>query len=291
MLQPVGIRKNPKVKNKPSGLLADAWLQTQRESKEADVHARLKFCKMRGTATPTLIELRHKKSGLEFKKELLEAAQEELDDEVADVDEAIAVKEMEEAITLHEAELQEEEELCLKFEEEEEEEEFHLAVKEEAEEKVVEAEMCNGDCSFCYRVGQAQLICNRPCNLPLSHEPHRPCNCGFTHYIDPNTGDMEVEEMADEESAEEESAVPGLNQDEEEYYARKWLEKNGDDSEIPKKYSPCVYFFKKKHGCQINTCQFSHNEEIFLEEPFAALLQKLSWRKKTFAPPWRKKHR
>ena len=284
MLQAVGIRKNPKVKNKPSGLLADAWLQTQRESKEADAHARLKICKMRGTATPTLIELRHKKNGLEWKKELLEAAQEELDDEVADVDEAIAVKE--------------EEELCLNFEEEEEEEEeFHLAVKEEAEEKVVEAEMCNGSCSFCYRVGRAQLICNRPCNLPLSHEPHHPCNCGFTHYIDPNTGDMEVEEMADEESAEEESAVPGMNQAEEEsegnaeQYARTWLEQNGDDSGIPKEYSPCVYFFKTKRGCQINTCQFSHNEEIFREEPFAALLQKLSWMKKTFAPPRRKKHR
>ena len=85
------------------------------------------------------------------------------------------------------------------------------------------------------------------------------------------------------EQAEEESEEAA------EWYASKWWEQDGDDSGIPKKYTPCVYFFKARHGCQKNeTCQFSHNEEIFREEPCAAFLKNLSWgrkERKTFARP------
>ena len=107
---------------------------------------------------------------------------------------------------------------------------------------------------------------------------------------DVNEGLEEVNE--NKEQAEEESEEAA------ERYATKWWEQDGDDSGIPKKYTPCVYFFKARHGCQNKTCQFSHNEEIFREEPFAAFLKNLSWgrkERKTFARPpprkERKKHR
>ena len=88
------------------------------------------------------------------------------------------------------------------------------------------------------------------------------------------------------EQAEEESEEAA------EWYASNWWEQDGDDSGIPKKYTPCVSFFKARHSCQNETCQFSHNEEIFREEPFAAFLKNLSWGS-TRPPPWneRKKHR
>lgn len=72
-------------------------------------------------------------------------------------------------------------------------------------------------------------------------------------------------------------------------YARKWLEQDGDDSDIPKKYTPCLYFFRAPHGCQReDACHWSHNEEIFGREPFAAFLENLSWERKdrkTFTCP------
>jgi hypothetical protein len=73
----------------------------------------------------------------------------------------------------------------------------------------------------------------------------------------------------------------------EDVYASKWLEQDGHNAGIPKKYSPCVYFFKARDGCQKNECEFSHNE-MFRQEPFAALLKNLSWEKKerkTFTCP------
>ena len=84
-------------------------------------------------------------------------------------------------------------------------------------------------------------------------------------------------------------------------YAWKWQEQGGADFGIPKKYTPCLYFFKAKHGCQRDAaCQFSHNGEIFEKEPFTSMVQKRSWtgkmkERKTFARPHpcqeRKKHR
>ena len=76
----------------------------------------------------------------------------------------------------------------------------------------------------------------------------------------------------------------------EEHYANKWLEQNGDDAGIPKKYTPCKYFFKTT--CRNNkACEFSHNEEIFREEPFADILKNFCWgRKQTVSQRTRRKH-
>jgi len=92
----------------------------------------------------------------------------------------------------------------------------------------------------------------------------------------------EAEEDVDEDLEAGASDVnEGLKKSEEEWYARKWLEQNGDARGIPKKYTPCSYFFKARHGCQKKeTCDFSHDEEIFCREPFAALLTSLSWERK-----------
>ena len=60
-------------------------------------------------------------------------------------------------------------------------------------------------------------------------------------------------------------------------YAWQWVEQNGDDFGIPKQYTPCAYFFKAPRGCQVEDCEFSHNEEIFRQEPFAACLENLFW--------------
>ena len=63
----------------------------------------------------------------------------------------------------------------------------------------------------------------------------------------------------------------------EEWYAWKWVKQNGEDYGIPKQYTPCVYFFKN-HDCQKEEkCEWSHNEDIFLKEPFADCLKNLSW--------------
>ncbi len=86
----------------------------------------------------------------------------------------------------------------------------------------------------------------------------------------------------EEESAEEKSAEAEEESEETaEGYARKWWEQNGDDSGIPKKYTPCLYFFKARHGCQKDeACQFSHNGKIFDVEPFHAMVQDRSREKK-----------
>ena len=76
MLQALG--KRPQVKNlsKAQGPLADARLKMLRESKAEDADARLKMLKMlkmRGTAGPTLNELRHRKNEIMWKKKQLDA--------------------------------------------------------------------------------------------------------------------------------------------------------------------------------------------------------------------------
>jgi len=72
-------------------------------------------------------------------------------------------------------------------------------------------------------------------------------------------------------------------------YARKWHEQGGDAVGIPKQYTPCVYFFKAKHGCQRKeACQFSHNGKIFCKEPFSTMVQLCSWKtkeRKSFTQP------
>ena len=72
-------------------------------------------------------------------------------------------------------------------------------------------------------------------------------------------------------------------------YARKWHEQGGDAVGIPKQYTPCLYFFKAKHGCQRKeACQFSHNGQIFCKEPFSTMVQLCSWKtkeRKSFTQP------
>ena len=63
----------------------------------------------------------------------------------------------------------------------------------------------------------------------------------------------------------------------EEWYAWKWVKQNGENYGIPKQYTPCVYFFKN-HDCQKEEkCEWSHNEDIFLKEPFADCLKNFFW--------------
>ena len=90
------------------------------------------------------------------------------------------------------------------------------------------------------------------------------------------------QDLDDHENPAEANAEDGEEEGEAAWtYARQWLKRNGADGGIPKKYSPCVYFFKASHGCQKEEkCHFSHNEEIFCEGPFAALLKDLSWGRK-----------
>jgi hypothetical protein len=110
----------------------------------------------------------------------------------------------------------------------------------------------------------------------------------------------EGEEVKDVEEEEEENTV--WNELE---YAWMWHDQGGNDSTIPKGYTPCKYFFKTRDGCQVSNCQFSHNRHIFDSEPFATVLKNLSWhkraKKKTLLPrpppfppppgPLKKKHR
>ena len=60
------------------------------------------------------------------------------------------------------------------------------------------------------------------------------------------------------------------------------FDQGGDDCGIPKRYTPCRYFFKSAGGtgvalgCNRPECEFSH-DPIFKEEPFYSCLQKIHW--------------
>jgi hypothetical protein len=80
--------------------------------------------------------------------------------------------------------------------------------------------------------------------------------------------------------------------DEAHHHAAGWMkdtEDGGDGSVIPKKFTPCRFFFKAFNGCRKEEgCEFSHNRRIFGEEPFADFLKNLSWERKdwrNFAQP------
>ena len=63
-----------------------------------------------------------------------------------------------------------------------------------------------------------------------------------------------------------------------EWYARKWLQQKGEAIGIPKRYTPCRFFFKAAK-CQDPKCLFSH-------EQFAACLKNICWdwkQRKTFS--------
>ena len=311
MLQPVGMRpqekKIAKIGMRPQANKMARCREQQGEENGEDARpgvknpSMLKISKIpRGTAGPTLNELRQRKenimqakNNLDEKKMWLvgtiDSKQEQLDWEMADVVEAIAVKTkwfVEKGLLTVKEEGEEEvdnveEEADYDAEEEEEEEDN---VKEEEEDKE------SWDSKSKKR-----------------------------HHLVPTQPPFPPPTQADEESAEEESAVPGLKptqadeefaeeksseemcgreerdeenkQDADERFAWIWFEQNGVDSGIPKEYTPCVYFFKAKNSCTINKCQFSHNK-IFRDEPFAAMLKDITW--ESVRPPprqTRKKHR
>ena len=64
--------------------------------------------------------------------------------------------------------------------------------------------------------------------------------------------------------------------DSEEWYAWKWFDQGGDDG-IPKKYTPCAYLFKNNYCKRGESCLFSHNIQLFGEEPFASYLKEQCW--------------
>ena len=94
----------------------------------------------------------------------------------------------------------------------------------------------------------------------------------------------EEEDVEGEEEEEEEKEDVAVKKEEvkdvEFDYARRWQAQGGDDSGIPKEYTPCKFFFKARDGCQMSKCLFSHNTDIFCQEPFASILQNLSWERK-----------
>ena len=264
---------NAAVKNEARGPRTAAFMEIHRDTKEASAAALLKMSKMRETGgcmramRPTLLKKLYRlKEDVEWKRRMLLSAQEELVEEDAELDEAIALHESEDKL------------LSVKEEEEVQEE-------EEEEEAVL-----------------------RRRTVQRHTAPRRAV---LRRYIEPDASEMEVEETneadgtkskADEESADEQAAA------EEEYaeeaakalrFASTWLEQNGSESGIPKKYTPCKFFFKANNGCQ-NTrfCQFSHNKEIFREEQFATMLRNHCWdwrEKKTFpqthpSKRWKKHH-
>jgi hypothetical protein len=66
---------------------------------------------------------------------------------------------------------------------------------------------------------------------------------------------------------------------EEKYWARRWLDQEGDDKDIPIKYAPCRYHFKAREGCQKEKCPFSHCT-IFLEEKYMGAIMNFAWERK-----------
>ena len=62
----------------------------------------------------------------------------------------------------------------------------------------------------------------------------------------------------------------------EEWYAWKWFDQGGDDG-IPQKYTPCAYLFKNHYCKRGESCPFSHNIQLFGEEPFASYLKEQCW--------------
>lgn len=64
---------------------------------------------------------------------------------------------------------------------------------------------------------------------------------------------------------------------EEWYYAWKWFDQGGDDDGIPKECTPCAYLFKNNYCKRGESCLFSHNIQLFGEEPFVSYLKEQCW--------------
>ena len=78
---------------------------------------------------------------------------------------------------------------------------------------------------------------------------------------------------SEESAAEEEKEAA-------ETFAQQWLQQGGEALNIPKRFTPCKFFFKAWKGCKDPMCQFSHNAAIFGEEPYASFFQNLEWERK-----------
>ena len=89
-----------------------------------------------------------------------------------------------------------------------------------------------------------------------------------------NEEEEEVLEIPDDNEEEEEV----LGTEEEWQYAGQWLEQKGNHSDIPKKFTPCKFFFKMSTGCMKgDNCEWSHNREIFGRDPFHSFMQSWCW--------------
>ena len=83
--------------------------------------------------------------------------------------------------------------------------------------------------------------------------------------------DEEAEEVEAEE-VEEEVEEAWQRLDQELQYAWQWLRQDGDACGIPKQYTPCKHFTNGRFCCQVEGCEFSHNEEVFGRKEFTKLL-------------------
>ena len=93
--------------------------------------------------------------------------------------------------------------------------------------------------------------------------------------------DQEESEVAEEEAEEGEGNSEDQGRVESEdalvqEYMQKWAAQEGATWNIPKKYTPCKYYFKAARGCRKDQCEFSH-DDVFLESPAQELLESISW--------------
>jgi len=291
------LRKKMLMKNSPSLKTTKLWWQIPPE-------VRAKMSLLRFVSGRKLIELRQRKEEIKWEHKKLDQEEMRVDEEITRLEEELRFDDEKEEKQEEEEEHMEED----RFLPEEEELPPH-AVKEE---EYMEEDWFPPKEGFHWNENSAETqaamrIINRgpgiPCWLP-------PCNSILGPKRAPR-GLREVEEklveeeVAVEEPEEEElveakdSGQDGVSEEpvveEEEdvarMFAQQWMQLDGDADDgfvrIPKHFTPCKYFFKAKHGCKNKMCQFSHDAEIFCEEPYASFLQNFGWEKKgmkTFTP-------
>ena len=103
--------------------------------------------------------------------------------------------------------------------------------------------------------------------------------------------EVEKEAEEDEEAEEVEDEEAWQRFDQELQYALQWLKQDGDACGIPKQYTPCKHFANGRFCCQMEGCEFSHNEEVFGRKEFTKLLNNIGRRGETVKRKRRKKHR
>jgi len=102
----------------------------------------------------------------------------------------------------------------------------------------------------------------------------------------------ESDEAAEEEDdAHHDSRSPEEEENSDEtqlIFAQVWLEQSGNDGGIPQRFTPCRYHFKAGRGCGYeDRCRFSHNDELWRQEPYITMLQQQDWTRKNVkrSPP------